>query len=673
MIRSENPRGGVNNLPAFTSAINGANGDKAPTLQFDQATPTVRVMADANSRVILGIDLGTTNSLVAVCEEAGPRILPGDGNAPLLPSVVHISQGRDPVVGIKATQFGGESSAETVFSIKRFMGRAFADVGDDAARLPYRLVEGPRGLASVDAGGRVWTPQEISALILRSLKARAESVLKREVRGAVITVPAWFDDSQRQATRDAGAIAGLDVVRIINEPTAAALAYGIGQRQTEPETIAVYDLGGGTFDVSILRVVPASDATDSDPAFFEVLSTAGDTRLGGDDIDNLIAAWFCATAGIEPGVLTAEERHRLRLASESAKIRLSETETATIEMTVRGSVVSRAMSRSDFDQLILPIVDRTIASCRRALRDAQLSPEDIDRVVLVGGSTRIPRVREAVGEIFGRSPYTALDPEQVVALGASIQGAIIAGGLRSMLLLDVIPLSLGMETVGGGVAKLIMRNARIPARATEMFSTSVDGQTNVKIHVVQGEREMVKDCRSLGEFHLRGIPPMPAGIPQIEVEFLVDANGILTVEAVERRSARRMTTQVVPRYGLTRDDVDAMERESIAHARDDMRAHRLADLAVNAALDAKWIAEALSRVEPRLEPAYAAELRQRLDEIAAFVRQAKSDPASVKLDAFHHAKESLDRASMRLHEIAIAESLRGLSTPDASAPPADAR
>jgi molecular chaperone DnaK (HSP70) len=644
---------------------------------------------------IVGIDLGTTNSLVAIADGAGPRVLLDDDGAALLPSVVRFDGlGRAAVVGRVARDEAVLHPARTIFSAKRLIGRSADELRDLAARLPYEVVPGPRGVASVriapdvpskdaseaaSAGASgamsaeaseaaIITPQEVAAHVLAALRGIAERRLGCPVRRAVVTVPAYFDDAQRQATRDAGRMAGLEILRIVNEPTAASLAYGIGAGRavSSIERIAVYDFGGGTFDISVLERTPRpaeSDAADGVPDLVQVLATAGDTALGGDDIDRALIdllmremrAAFGLTLAFPPSAQQA-----LRRFAESAKVALSDRESTDLAIDMGdGRLFRRTLRREELEALAQPFVDRTLACCRRALADAGLAAKEIDRVVLVGGSTRMPLVRTAVAGLFGRTPYTALDPDQVVALGAAVQASILAGSRSDLLLFDVVPLSLGIETVGGAVAKLIMRNATIPTRAKEMFSTSVDGQVHVRIHVLQGERELVQHCRSLGQFELRGIPPMPAGIPQIEVELLVDQNGVLDVSAVERRSGKRAAIQVVPSYGLTSVEVDRIERESFAHARSDMHVHRVIDLRVNANLDLQWIGAALDRVRDALEPAVVAEVEARMAALRGFVAAADRDAAGVDANAFHAAKEALDAASVPVHEASITRSLRG--------------
>jgi len=643
---------------------------------------------DSTPEPILGIDLGTTNSLVAIAAwpepSVPPRIIPDEQGRNLLPSAVRFEEGGAVVIGYDARDRAVEFPLSTVVSVKRLMGRSAADAAADQPYLSYRVVEGPHSTARVALpDGRVVSPQEVSALILRELKARAERSLGVAVKKAVVTVPAYFDDAQRQATRDAGRLAGLEVVRIVNEPTAAALAYGIGLKAAgggkgKSQTIVVYDLGGGTFDVSVLRLTPGEGASGEEGGgigadAFQVLATAGDTHLGGDDFDHALVKLFTDEIterffppGTPPPEFTPDVRRALRDLAEAAKIRLSDHDAAAVRIDIgpdaagNARIYERTITRDEFEGLIAPFVDRTLAACRRALRDARraMGTDEVSAVVMVGGATRMPLVRRRVAEHFRLEPYVALNPDEVVALGAAVQASVLSGASRSALLLDVVPLSLGIETVGGAVAKLIMRNSTVPARATERFSTSVDGQTSIKLHVLQGEREMAADCRSLGTFHLSGIPPMPAGLPKLVVEFLVDANGILSVSAVEERSGKRASLQVVPSHGLTREEVERMEAESIQHAREDMTRHRVVDLVANSKLDLHWIDRQFARHGQKLEPADRRRLEAAIGALRDFVGRAEADWSSVDPNEFHRAKEELDRASVRLHEISIAESLK---------------
>ena len=524
--------------------------------------------------LVVGIDLGTTNSLVAYLKGATPEVIPGEDGAKIVPSVVSYSADGTVTAGNAARELLLTQPERTVYSVKRLMGRGLADVADEIGLFPFHIGPDSASVMRLELGGRTFTPPEISAIVLRQLKNNAEAYLGQSVTQAVVTVPAYFNDAQRQATKDAGRIAGLEVLRLVNEPTAAALAYGLDKRQNG--IVAVYDFGGGTFDISILKL---------HDGIFEVLATNGDTHLGGDDIDNLLLRIALEDIATEWGLDIAripEAVQRLRRAVITAKEELSFLPATAIRFAWQGREYAREITRPLFERLINGIVERTLAPCRQCIRDAGLIVEQIDEVVLVGGSTRIPLVREAVERLFRARPHTELNPDEVVALGAAVQGAILSGHVEDKLLLDVTPLSLGIETMGGVVSKLIHRNSTIPASATETFTTAVDGQTNVLIHVLQGERELVKDCRSLARFDLKGIEPMPAGMPRVEVRFLIDANGILNVTAREMRTGTQQTVEVKPSHGLTEDQVETMIRQSIDFAEADIRARQVREAHVEA-------------------------------------------------------------------------------------------
>ena len=621
---------------------------------------------------IVGIDLGTTNSLVAYMQGDEPVVIPGVDGSNLVPSIVTL----DPLpaggeeaprptvtVGNSARRALIATPERAIYSVKRLMGRGVEDIAEELKLFPFRLAADvqPGEVLRIQLGEMSFTPSEISAYILRQLKRNAERFLGAPVKKAVITVPAYFNDAQRQATRDAGRMAGLDVLRLVNEPTAAALAYGLDRGgDSAARTVAVYDLGGGTFDVSILKL---------NDGIFEVVATNGDTHLGGDDIDNLLLVVALDEIRAEHGVDLRQQPdaiQALRKAVIEAKITLSSEPVAKLDMELPGGDrYQREIPREIYEQLIAPVLGRTAGPCRQALADAGLAPEEIDEVVLVGGSTRIPAVRALVDEIFhlsarGRRPHTELNPDEVVAMGAAVQASILEGSSAAtdqLLLLDVTPLSLGIEALGGVVARVLQRNSTIPASATEHFTTGVDGQTNVAIHVVQGERELARDCRSLARFDLKGIPPMPAGLPRIEVRFLIDANGILQVSAREQRSGTEAQIEVKPTYGLTDDQVEAMILDSFDHAESDFAERQL----IEARLEADTILGAVARA-----PENAAWERLSADEHAA-IFAARDHLIAVHpgsdLKAIREATTALDAATRRFAELmmddAVSQAMRG--------------
>jgi Fe-S protein assembly chaperone HscA len=589
---------------------------------------------------IVGIDLGTTNSLVAYADSqtGQPKGIPGPYGSTLCPSIVSVDPDGSIIVGEPARRRLLTQPERTIYSVKRLMGRGPSDIQDELKLFPFRIDPSSKNVIRVVLGQKIFTPPEISAFILRELKNWAVAFFGEAVDRAVITVPAYFNDAQRQATKDAGKIAGLEVLRLVNEPTAAALAYGLHEKQRG--RVAVYDLGGGTFDISILKLISTSDGD-----IYQVLSTNGDTHLGGDDIDNLLQAF------VHELILQQDEidfsphgelAQELRKALISLKHQLSEAETATLRFPLpNGTVYAREFTRGEFEALIRPIVDRTIVPLKQALADGQLKPPDVEEVVLVGGTTRTPLVRRMVQEFFDRKPHTELNPDEVVALGAAVQANILDRGVNNMLLLDVTPLSLGIETYGGAVAKIIPRNSTIPASAQELYTTGVDNQTGIDIHVLQGERELAKDCRSLARFTLK-VPPAPAGLQRIEVRFLIDANGILQVAAKDLRSGEGHSIEVQPSYGINDSEIERMLEESIEYAEQDFAERQLIEARTEAESILTATAKALAN--PQVAGLSAEEGAKIAASVAALQEAAAGSDYKLirkRIDELNHATEHL--------------------------------
>ena len=598
--------------------------------------------------IIVGIDLGTTNSLVAIIhpDTKKPVALKEHDSSSLVPSVIYFDEHANIIVGEEAKKFLITAPQQTIFSAKRLMGKSYNDIKNRAGFYAYKIIDdNTESLVKIKVGDKFYTPVDLSSFILKELKQRAEHILKTPVNKAVITVPAYFNDAQRQATRDAGKLAGLDVLRIINEPTAASLAYGLGLHKDENKIIAVYDLGGGTFDISILRI---------EGGIFEVLSTNGDTFLGGDDIDNAIVNFWKKNLAITDEAMQADKSfsQALRLKAEEAKKHLSLNDNYETDLNRKQLIISKA----DYETLIQPLINTTIDCCKKALKDAELKAKDIEAVVMVGGSTRVPLVKQSVSTFFNKEVNDSVNPDEVVALGAAIQADILAGNNRDFLLLDITPLSLGIETAGGLMDVLVPRNAKIPSKAARQYTTQVDGQPGMRISVYQGERDLVNDNRKLAEFSLTGIPGMPAGMPKVEVSFLINADGILTVSAKELRSGVEQSIEVTPQYGITDADVEKMLLESITHAKD--------DIATRALVEARTDGEQLLKTTERFLQKNAGQLSsEELLQTAAAMQALQLAVTMEDKDLIHKKTEELNDISRpyaeRIMDNAVSDAMKG--------------